>query len=357
MYKTLLSLAALICMAVPAAAQTDFRCESTDGKYHQCRVNLPGDVTFTRQLSDAACIEGRTWGIRDGVVWVDHGCRAEFSLHTLLDRYVRCESIDGKPARCAADTSAGVVLVQKFSDATCDQGRDWGFDDQGIWVMRGCRAEFAVRSPVQTSMITCESHSGRQETCRAHTAHGVSLHRQISDAPCVLNQTWGYDQNGVWVRSGCRGEFVLGSLPAMTSGSALGTFVCESIDGRRNHCATNTSVGVRLIRQLSNADCQLNRTWGYDANGVWVSGGCRAEFALGATPPPPPGLAPGPRSASIVCESQDGKKKICPADTRLGVAVVRQMSDSPCTLNSTWGYDSDGIWVTAGCRAEFILRR
>jgi hypothetical protein len=64
-----------------------------------------------------------------------------------------------------------------------------------------------------------------------------------------------------------------------------------------------------------------------------------------------------PQAARVMCESKDGMRTVCPADTRLGVAVVRQVSDSPCILNSTWGYNSDGIWVTAGCRAEFVLRR
>lgn len=43
--------------------------------------------------------------------------------------------------------------------------------------------------------------------------------------------------------------------------------VCESYRGRRAHCRIDTSNGVNLIRQLSNATCDYN--WGYDAQGVW----------------------------------------------------------------------------------------
>ena len=55
---------------------------------------------------------------------------------------------------------------------------------------------------------------------------------------------------------------------------------CESLDGGRKPCPIETSRGVGLLRQLSDADCVLNRTWGYDRNGIWVTNGCRAEFAV-----------------------------------------------------------------------------
>jgi hypothetical protein len=38
---------------------------------------------------------------------------------------------------------------------------------------------------------------------------------------------------------------------------------------------------VRLFRQRSDAACVMGQTWGYDENGIWVSGGCRADFATG----------------------------------------------------------------------------
>jgi hypothetical protein len=50
---------------------------------------------------------------------------------------------------------------------------------------------------------------------------------------------------------------------------------------RRNFCGVNTSGGVRLVRQRSDADCVYNRTWGYDRRGIWVDRGCRADFEVG----------------------------------------------------------------------------
>ena len=58
-------------------------------------------------------------------------------------------------------------------------------------------------------------------------------------------------------------------------------------------------------------------------------------------------------SGAIACASDDGRRTYCEADTRGGVRLVRQISDSPCQEGSTWGYDRRGIWVDRGCRAEF----
>ena len=54
----------------------------------------------------------------------------------------RCESNDGRTRECAANTRAGVQLVRQLSRAACIQGRSWGYGRNGIWVSDGCRAEF-----------------------------------------------------------------------------------------------------------------------------------------------------------------------------------------------------------------------
>ncbi len=60
-----------------------------------------------------------------------------------------------------------------------------------------------------------------------------------------------------------------------------------------------------------------------------------------------------PSSGTITCSSDNGQRVYCNADTRGGVRLVRRISGSPCQEGSTWGYDSRGIWVDRGCRAEF----
>ncbi|MES2859154.1 MAG: DUF3011 domain-containing protein [Pseudomonadota bacterium] len=57
-------------------------------------------------------------------------------------RVFRCESNDGRTRECAVNTRAGVQLVRQLSKAACIQGRTWGYGGNGIWVSQGCRAEF-----------------------------------------------------------------------------------------------------------------------------------------------------------------------------------------------------------------------
>jgi hypothetical protein len=59
------------------------------------------------------------------------------------------------------------------------------------------------------------------------------------------------------------------------------TITCSSKPGERQHCTADTSHGVALARSAGQSPCMLGRTWGYDAQGVWVSDGCAGEFVVG----------------------------------------------------------------------------
>lgn len=137
-----------------------------------------------------------------------------------------CASDDGNRHYCAADTRYGVRMVNQRSGSPCTQGYSWGYDRRGIWVDRGCRADFIVRvavyppgyhpgpppppPPPVNAVITCSSNNGGRNYCPANTRNGVHLVRQRSDAPCRSGYSWGFDQRGIWVDRGCRADFALG---------------------------------------------------------------------------------------------------------------------------------------------------
>ena len=66
------------------------------------------------------------------------------------------------------------------------------------------------------------------------------------------------------------------------SSTQVPTVTCTSTTGR-THCPADTSAGIALIRSTGQAPCLLGKTWGYDQQSVWVSDGCSAVFATGAT--------------------------------------------------------------------------
>ena len=58
-----------------------------------------------------------------------------------------CESRHGRIQYCPLnDPRARVVLAERLGDRQCTRGENWGNDAKGIWVDKGCRARFEVRS-------------------------------------------------------------------------------------------------------------------------------------------------------------------------------------------------------------------
>lgn len=135
-----------------------------------------------------------------------------------------------------------------------------------------------------TQTVRCESDNNQTRHCDVDTRGGVYLGRRLSDTACIQGRNWGYDNRGVWVSGGCRAEFTIGGGgygSGYGSGAGVGQVVrCESLDGRSRHCNAIVQRGVQLLRTLSGSPCIEGRSWGWDRNGIWVDGGCRAEFSV-----------------------------------------------------------------------------
>lgn len=134
---------------------------------------------------------------------------------------------------------------------------------------------------------------------------------------------------------------------------------CESRDNRTERCAVGGGGDIRLVRQLSSSPCVRGRNWGTDSRGIWVSGGCRAEFSVGGYGN---GYGNNGRynnggSDLIRCESNDNRSRSCnfTGNSRGDIRLLRQLSGKPCIENKTWGRSRNGVWVTQGCRAEFVI--
>lgn len=125
--------------------------------------------------------------------------------------------------------------------------------------------------------VRCEFLNARWRLCNVPGEGEARLLRQISKQACVRNHSWGEDHRGVWVARGCRGEFTRVSAELAAEGSGPRTVRCESSDGLRRRCAADTRGGVVPTEQLSGMPCELGRSWGFDADGIWVSLGCRGD--------------------------------------------------------------------------------
>jgi len=222
----------LFLLCVPMGAQQVVNCASDDMHRHFCPANTRFGVELQRQRSDSPCRQGYSWDYDRRGIWVDHGCRADFILGRDWDdrgwgrgeKLMSCSSDDMRRHYCSTDTSGGVRLVQQRSESECRRGYSWGYGADGIWVDRGCRADFEVGRPWRGHrwgdqydrddrdrgpgvVMSCTSDDGRRHYCGVDTWAGVTLIRQRSDSPCRLGETWGYDRQGIWVDRGCRAEF------------------------------------------------------------------------------------------------------------------------------------------------------
>ena len=65
---------------------------------------------------------------------------------TSVSSVVSCVSKGKERQQCPADTRAGVVMLRSTGEAACLLGRNWGYDDQGVWVLEGCGGDFGTGS-------------------------------------------------------------------------------------------------------------------------------------------------------------------------------------------------------------------
>jgi hypothetical protein len=63
-------------------AQSSVTCSSDDGNRQYCGTFDYEQVRLERQISGSPCTDGQTWGVDRNGLWVDHGCRAIFTIFT-----------------------------------------------------------------------------------------------------------------------------------------------------------------------------------------------------------------------------------------------------------------------------------
>ncbi|HMH14923.1 MAG TPA: DUF3011 domain-containing protein [Edaphobacter sp.] len=124
---------------------------------------------------------------------------------------ITCSSNNGNRNWCDIGGNRDVRLVRQISGSACIRNSTWGVDRRGLWVDRGCRAEFAISgggsSGPSGRIVTCSSNNGNRNWCDIGNNRDVQLSRQISGSACIRNNTWGVDRRGIWVDRGCRAEF------------------------------------------------------------------------------------------------------------------------------------------------------
>lgn len=193
-------------------------CSSKDRRYSECRTPFRNRARLIENISDTRCYEGQNWGSRQGLVWVDKGCRGRFidsgngwGGNTAI-RNFRCESIKGRYNECRKPYNAPAFLVRNLSETRCTENRNWGQRGNTVWVNGGCRGEFGTRGGSGNNNgwgynITCSSSNGRYNTCAWDRNRGTPQLLERIAGRCAYQSDWGYNSNSVWVKNGCSARF------------------------------------------------------------------------------------------------------------------------------------------------------
>jgi hypothetical protein len=279
---------------------------------------------------------------------------------------ITCESRSTGRQECPIPSGTQIRLLRQLSQNPCRLNDTYGRGAGYIWVAEGCRAEFEVvrtgypgggGGPGGTTQVTCESASLNRQVCPIPSGSSARLVRQLSDSPCRLNSTYGFDRGTIWVANGCRGLFEVTRYGGPGGGSNVTRITCSSNSAARQQCGVQGASRVALVRQVSSSPCTLNQSYGIGVNHIWVSNGCRGEFDV-TVGGPGGGTVPGlPQPAErVTCESRGNDRVECRVRTGAAVELVRQLSGAPCIRERTWGAGYGRIWVQNGCRGEFEVR-
>jgi hypothetical protein len=217
----------------------------------------------------------------------------------------------------------------------------------------------APRLSAQTGTVTCESKGSSREQCAVQRDATVELARQLSDTPCRREVNWGQGPAYIWVSGGCRAEFTVtagyAGVPASNaSATPVQLRACRVEADRRLPGYTYGQIGVEpQSRKGSVAEV---RWWTATSAGLCsvATDGRILRFSTGGTPGPSGGYATPATTTQLTCESQSTGREECPIPQGAQVRLVRQISQSPCRLNDTYGTGQGYVWVAKGlsCRVR-----
>jgi hypothetical protein len=137
---------------------------------------------------------------------------------------------------------------------------------------------------------------------------------------------------------------VVADAEADAQESATVSVNCASLEGKRQHCAANTSAGVLMARSNGSGACLLGKTWGYDDAGVWVLDGCSADFIVTRSPGTV-ALAATARTVPIIdlTPAPDAPAAIAAPAAEAGAQTAESSATAASIVppaNETWGvYD------------------
>ncbi|XP_005099808.1 lectin ADEL [Aplysia californica] len=207
---------------------------------------------------------------------------------------IRVESWNYKYAEKVVQGVSYVVnmtVVDRQSEAACTLGESFGYQKATLWVDQGCRADFKfcfchlpVR-PTECQLLRVESWNYKYAE-KMVTGAALFINMTVEDrqsaASCDLDKSFGfYNENStVWVDNGCRADFNICYVQGASSTTTVNVSSWNYKYATKILPSSSCIYSMRVANQQSAAPCTLGSTYGFLANTMWVSDGCRADFSV-----------------------------------------------------------------------------
>jgi len=188
---------ALLGISPPAQARNDetVECRSKGFDYTECAARFR-HPQLVQQLSNSECLENRSWGVKsNGVIWVSAGCAAVFA-----DSESRYSNRNGDDTGNDNGGDNGNRDDDRSRDDNYTDSQDRR-DDR-----RHDRRDNRRQRERPSEVIECRSHGYASTRCDVNW-RSARLIEQLSDSECVEGESWGLDEDGLWVDKGCAGRF------------------------------------------------------------------------------------------------------------------------------------------------------
>ena len=207
-----------------------------------------------------------------------------YELRNSFARRITCESNDNRRQYCAADTRSGVRLSRVTGNAQCVEGSTWGYDQNGVWVDRGCRAEFEMQTG-RSNHGQGYGSSGKYSTTTIPSGTQISVRTNdaIDSKTASIGQTFSaqleseiVDNNGsVRIPKGSDVELVIRNAsgdPNKSSSDLVLDLAALTVNGTRYMVSTDD-----LVEQGSGQGVGANKR-----TAVMVGGGAAIGSVIGA---------------------------------------------------------------------------
>jgi len=221
-----------------------FTCSSDNGQLQSCRVNTNAPIQFVRQDSQAACIPGQTYGINRGGVWVTRGCRAEFAV---------------------------VNDQQAYNQGSYNNGY---YDNNGNYHQNSNNGYYDNNGTYHQDRDN-DNDRDHDRWRHRHDRNG-NYNGAYNNGPYNTQGAYNGPYNGGYVNGG-----YVGAHPSTYYGKYDdGVSTCSALNGgQQTYCQTDGAFSSATVAS-QNGRCVQGQTWGYNPDGLWVAGSCSGKFRI-----------------------------------------------------------------------------